>query len=127
MQDDLPFSLWLFAFVWTNALELPVWWLALRKEFPRWWQPVALCLVVNSITHPTLWYLLPRFGSEEVWIPLAEGWVTATEALLAFAALRWVAHQPARRAAVRAVAASVAANVFSTLAGMLIWRLFGFT
>lgn len=126
VRDDLPLSLWFLAFVWTNALELPVWVFALRGELARWWQPVVFCVAVNSFTHPILWYAFPRFGTEEVWLPVAESWVTLTEAALAFAALRWIAHRPARRAAVIALLASIGANAFSTLAGMAVWRAFGF-
>jgi hypothetical protein len=123
MPSDYPFATWWLAFVWTNALELPVYVLLLRRRFPRWWEPVALTFLVNTISHPTFWYLLPRFGPDLLWIWLAEAWVTVLEAAIVFAALRLRAKDlPAKRAALLAFGASLAANVFSSTAGLLIWQ-----
>ena len=122
MPSDLPFATWLLAFIWTNALELPVYVLFLRRRLPRWWEPVVLCLLVNAISHPVFWYLLPRFGPELLWLFLAEGWVTLLEAALVFGALLWRTPMPRGRAALLALAASLAANLFSSTAGLLIWQ-----
>jgi hypothetical protein len=122
VSDHLPFSTWLVAFVWTNALELPIYVLFLRRRFTRWWEPCLLCGIVNAVSHPAFWYLFPRFGSEGPWLVAAESTVTAIEAAIVFSALVWRARVPARNAAALALGASIAANLFSTLAGFLIWQ-----
>ena len=46
---------WLVPFVWTLALELPIYALCLHRSLPRWWALVGLVVAINVATHPLLW------------------------------------------------------------------------
>lgn len=116
-----PITDWLVAFVWTLALEQPVYWLLLRDRFPtRWWAPAAIVLVVNSVTHPALWYLAPYFEPYWSWLLVCESAVVLVETLLVRAAVG-VLSGP-RGAWGLAAASALAANVGSTVIGMLLLR-----
>ena len=131
---------WLRAFVWTCALELPVYVLFLRTRFAAWWAPVVLALALQAATHPALWYAMPRFAPYEAWLVVAESLVTLTEAALVWIVLTVraargpravIAPSPFRLArlplgardarASIALASSLTANAFSTLAGLLFY------
>lgn len=106
---------WKLAFVWTQAIELPVYFFLLRRQFRSWFAPVALSLFVNAVTHPLLWFVFPVFDPYPLWLAVAETSVTLTEALLVAAALRFRANR-------RALVAAVCANAISTAIGFLLWR-----
>ena len=102
-----PALVWLTLFVWTLALELPVYAVLLRE---RWRSPRQACLLVlgaNLITHPVLFLADPRSGATtlaaEVAVSLVEGLVVAA----------WLG----RPAFARALIASGCANALSTAAG----------
>lgn len=106
---------WLLAFLWTLALELPVYalWLA-----PRLRSAAATCglvLAINAITHPLLWFVMPRPASYAAYLAIGESGVVVLEAALIAGVLRrhprpvWIA-----------IGASLSANALSTAVGMLI-------
>jgi hypothetical protein len=67
---------WAWAFSLTIGVELPiVWALAGRGALPR-------AALANTLTHPTLWFLFPRFAPYVLWVMVAELWVWLVEALL---------------------------------------------
>ena len=70
--------LWLAAFAWTVALELPIY--VILTRFRRWWAPVALTLGVNALTHPLLWYALPRVEPFALFVLYGEAFVIVVEA-----------------------------------------------
>ena len=112
---------WLAAFLFTCAIELPIYAALLGPHFRRKWAPVALGLFVNLLTHPALWYVMPRWSPYGQWLVCAEGGVVAVEALL-------IAGVLARRLGVaRALAwgagSSLIANAASTLVGLALQRL----
>lgn len=72
--------LWFAAFVWTIALELPVY-VALTR-FRAWWMPVAVTVGVNALTHPLLWFVFPRIHPFAVFVLAGEASVIAVEALI---------------------------------------------
>jgi hypothetical protein len=116
---------WPVAFLWTLALELPVYTGLLGRRFAHWWSVAVLTLLVNLATHPALWFLFPRFGPPALWMALAEGTVTLVEAALITAALARSAGGPAPMAPSRgarlrlALSASLLANLFSAGIGWL--------
>lgn len=79
---DYPFSLWFYAFLWTLALEWPVYTFVLWSSLGKTRRHVFVLFLINIATHPFLWYLFPRFQPAWLWIWVAEAWVTLTETLL---------------------------------------------
>lgn len=108
--------LWLAAFAWTLALELPVYTLALERHVRGWRALVALVLAVNAVTHPLLWFAFPRLTPYALYVVVAESCVTLVEAALVLAVMR-----PRRPG--RALGASLAANATSTILGLILVRI----
>ena len=77
---------WLPAFLLTLAFEAPIVLYALRGLRAR---GAGWLLLANGLTHPALWFVLPRFF-EDYWayVLVGEALVFATEALVYAAALR---------------------------------------
>jgi hypothetical protein len=113
---------WAVAFVWTCALELPVYTLFLGRRFERWWAVCWLCLVLNITTHPALWSLFPRFEPAWFWLAVAEAVVTAVEAALVSVCL--LRSMPPRKAIALGFYSSLAANALSAGVGCL-WSALG--
>ncbi|HEX7902064.1 MAG TPA: hypothetical protein VF950_30165 [Planctomycetota bacterium] len=75
---------WLEAFVWTCAIETPLYVLALRGSFRAWWPPVLISLGLQLTTHPLMWLLFPKgsnywatFFVLETGVALVEGGLLA--------------------------------------------------
>ena len=107
---------WLVAFVWTCAVELPVYALWLGRRFHRWWTICLLVLAANALTHPALWFLVPRFSPRWLWLVVAESGVVVVETAWFSIALRRAA-TPAR--VTIGLAAALTANAASTAVGLL--------
>jgi len=137
-----PFSLWFYAFLWTLALEWPVYTFVLWSSLGKTRRHVFVLFLINIATHPFLWYLFPRFQPTWLWIWVAEAWVTLTETLLLGLFLAPNAAQerlleirttlsttassasslsPQQARWLLAFLAALFANTFSTLAGFLIF------
>lgn len=105
---------WLNAFVWTLAVELPVYALLLRGRTGPWWAPLALALGANLATHPafSLWVMwsAPRLPA----ILCAETAIALLESTLVYAL------SGQRRSWARALAVGVSANALSLGAGALV-------
>jgi hypothetical protein len=108
--------LWLFAFVWTLAIELPIYTLVLARCFQSRWAVVALTLAVNLATHPALWFVLPR--SWPHFVAIGEAAVVVIEAALV--AIVLARRAPLSDAVPRAIAAALIANAASYLAGLVL-------
>jgi len=109
---------WLAAFVWTFALEQPVYLMALRGFAARWWEPCAATLLLNLATHPALWAWALAVDPSPPQIAAAEGIVMLVEAALLGALLR---RRGSPHFARRGLVAAAAANAFSWGAGALIF------
>ena len=115
------------AFVWTSALELPVYALLLARRFESWWATLALTLALNTITHPALWLLAPLWASSTAGAVAAEAVVVLVEGLLIAGVLSLRASRsrprpPARAALGRGLGAAALANLVSALVGLLLWN-----
>jgi hypothetical protein len=102
-------ELWLRAFLWTLALELPIVYAIFRHKKVSSLAIVGIFLLANGMTHPALWFVMPRFSPYWLWILVAESLVTVGEAILY------------RRLHVSwrlALFVSILANAFSTLVGL---------
>jgi len=110
-----PIGLWARAFLATNLWEGAVHQLLLGGAVPRP-RLFAWTLLLNTVTHPALWYVVPRFEPFWAWTLIAEIGVAATESVLLGLLLARDGHdRPWRTGAVVAVLA----NVLSTIVGLL--------
>jgi hypothetical protein len=108
---------WFSAFVWTCAVETPIYVALLRRSFRTWWAPVLFSIVLQLSTHPLLWALFPRNGRYWTAFWLAEAAVVLAEGALAGLAL-W--RRGDRRPFSRGGLASLTANASSAAVGLLI-------
>jgi hypothetical protein len=99
---------WLTLFVWTLALELPVYAALLRDRLRGPRQACLLVLGVNVITHPALFLAEPLSRDAAL---AAELMVALAEGLLMAACLGRPALRPA-------LVASLSANLLSMIAGL---------
>jgi hypothetical protein len=70
---------WLWAFLFTEAVEVPIWAYALRKHARREgeerldpWACVALGFGASAITHPIVWFVFPRLAPGSYWVMTAQ-------------------------------------------------------
>jgi hypothetical protein len=108
---------WIDAFVWTCAIETPVYVLLLRRSFRDWWAPVVVSVLLQLATHPLLWFVFPTEGDYwsaffvlETTVSLVEGGLVAL--------LLWRLREP--HALVRGIGAGILANASSAAMGLLL-------
>jgi hypothetical protein len=98
---------WLAVFALTQLVEVPVVVALARRAEPRRARLVVVALLATALTHPVVWFVLPRLGLTYVaYVWLAELFAWLTEAALYARAL------PALGAP-RAILISLAANAAS--------------
>lgn len=68
LPNDHPVAEWWSAHWHTQVIEMPVYAVLLWWAFRRWWAVIPLSLVVNIVTHPTLWYLVPFWHMDGAWL-----------------------------------------------------------
>jgi hypothetical protein len=68
---------WLTAFILTLCIELPVLSVLLREEKIE--KVLFVGLLMNSITHPSLWFIFPNIIPKEYYILVGELLVTLIE------------------------------------------------
>jgi hypothetical protein len=110
---------WFTAFVWTCALEQPVYIWALRGRAARWWEPCAATLMLNLATHPILWSWALAYRPGLPGLAAGELLVVLVEAAMLAAFLR---RRGAPNCARRGLIAAAAANACSWGLGRLIFR-----
>jgi hypothetical protein len=118
---------WLWAFLFTQAVEVPIWVHALREDRRpgrlgrgrgKWppWIDVAAGFGASVITHPVVWFVIPRYapGGYVAMAMQAETFAVVVEAVYMSAlGLRW------------ALGWSLLANGASAGLGLLSRSLFG--
>lgn len=104
---------WLAAFVWTLALELPIYAWRLCAALENWRRLARVVLTLNLATHPFVFALAWSFPSDFRVLALAELGAALTEGLLAARLLR------GRASAATCLVASALANLVSCSAGLL--------
>jgi hypothetical protein len=105
---------WLLAFLFTQAVEVPVYVVALRGKRP--WVRVAVAFTASALTHPVVWLFVSAVGRAR-YVPAvvaAELFAVSTEAL-------WIQAFGVRRALLW----SALANVLSLGLGVAARTLFG--
>jgi len=82
---------WLWAFLFTQAVEVPIWASALRDHrrvapdkgpWPAWIN-VAAGFGASAITHPVVWFVIPRYapGGYVAMVVQAEAFAVVVEAI----------------------------------------------
>lgn len=114
---------WLDAFLWTLALETPIYALFLRGRLGVV-AFLATALGINAFTHPIVWNTMLRFADYETGWWVMESFAVASEAAIVGIVL---ARMNRRRTTeerhsvggivARAFLAALAANAFSAIAG----------
>ncbi|MBS1120287.1 MAG: putative rane protein [Deltaproteobacteria bacterium] len=103
---------WLEAFVLTYVIEAAIALPMLRAADPSLARRAALCWFAQLVTHPAVWFIIPRLGlSDPVTVVVAEIWALVLEGV--FYAL--VFPSAGLR---RAILVSIAANAASFSVGM---------
>lgn len=82
-------QLWPYIFVMTCLLELPIYlWLLRQAVKPAW--GLLLCLTLNLLTHPVVWFVLPALLENQVhYVLVAEAFAVIVEGLALIALTRW--------------------------------------
>lgn len=109
-------ELWLLAFLATVVIETPVvvW---LTRDLLERRSALGLALGLQCLTHPALWFGVPRFQPHWLWVACAELGVVLVEAIALGLFLRRAG--AAREVAIRRGAAvSLFANSVSALIGL---------
>lgn len=114
---------WSTAFLWTLALELPIYALFLRRRLPALSFFVAV-LGGNAFTHPIVWNTVLRFDDYDTGFRVMECFAVVCEGLSVAVAMRSVANResPPERSKVwrrcgYAFLAALVANGFSAIVG----------
>ena len=110
-----PVSAWFTAFVVTVVTEGPiVWWFARGREASVL-RVGAAVLLANLASHPAVWFIFTQLllVGTVTYTLTTEAWAVIVEAVLYALALRGVGPR-------RALAASLVANVVSSLVGVLV-------
>ncbi|MCA9668751.1 MAG: hypothetical protein KC503_24325 [Myxococcales bacterium] len=116
-----PLSKWLVAFALTLAIELPLYWLLLRRALGDA-RALGVGVGVNLATHPALWYLMPRFLPYGLWLAVSETLVFVLEGLLVAFALRSRTPLGTAAATTRGLGIALLVNAISTALGLLLLR-----
>lgn len=111
-------SAWLTAFVWTLAIELPLWAAVQAGAGARFGRVLRVALLLNLATHPLLWMTSLLLKPEFAALCGLELCVVALEAQLV---QRWGDPRPS---AARAWGGSLCANALSWGVGVLVLRAF---
>jgi len=108
---------WGEAFVWTCALETPVYVLMLRRAFRGWWAPIVVSIFLQLATHPFLWRFFPWDWGYWPAFFVGETLVVLVEGLLV-AAILWRLRE--RHPLPRGLAAALLANALSATVGLFL-------
>lgn len=108
---------WFSAFLLTLSSESLAGLLLIRQpQWPAWKVILVICLG-SCITHPILWFVLPRFFSDyTTFVTVGETWVWLTESVVMWLGLRPMTFG-------RALLNSLLINIASCLVGLILYAL----
>lgn len=118
MPLDPPLHLWARAYAETCVVEGLVHVALLRGTIVPLRRLVLVSWGLNTLTHPALWYAVPRFEPYLTWVAVAELGVWLTEAAALSVVLVRTGH-PSRSAVPHALLVTLVANVVTTMIGLL--------
>ena len=107
---------WLIAFTVTQLVEVPLYWIALRRSVDERWKRFAVAFGASLLTHPVVWFAFPRMITETYW-----GMVLAAEAFAIVVEYLVLSGFGVRRAMLW----SLGTNVTSVALGLLCRSIFG--
>ena len=114
-------SAWLSAFLLTQIVEVPIYVHALTREqpervFERWQAALLVAFAASTITHPIVWFVMPRLipSSYLLMVAVAEGFAVLAEAV-------WLRGFGLRRA----LWCALFSNAARVLVGLVLRRTFG--
>lgn len=107
---------WKIAFLWTCAIEVPVYAVLLRRPLRSWLVAIVLAIALQWLTHPALWALWPEAWSYWTAFFVCEAIVVVVEGL---ATSLLLLRYGERRPWMRGFAASFLANALSASIGLL--------
>jgi hypothetical protein len=115
-------SAWVWAFLLTQTVEVPIYLRALlsredpERAFERWQGALLVAFAASAITHPIVWFVMPRLVSSSyvLMVAIAEAFAVLVEAA-------WLRGFGLRRALWWALFA----NAASVLVGLGLRRAFG--
>jgi len=120
---------WAASFLFTQAVEIPIWTLMVRREVPAWRAALAGALC-SCVTHPLLWFVWPRvfflrrewtlpFSRYSVYLVTGEILVAVIEAFIFYIAARPGKLSKAFAVSFIANAASLGLGILARSAGLL--------
>ena len=110
---------WLIAFLVGQAIEIPIYAVALRRRFPRRGTLLLLSAAPTTLTHPVVWFVFPAlFPVDRYWTMVL---AAETFAVFAEAAILRLFSVPRPAALV----ASLTANAASVTLGLLMRTVLG--
>jgi hypothetical protein len=74
--------MWLGAFGFTQAVEMPIYWFAHRRTRGRALR-LLKCFGASALTHPIVWFVIPRAWSGSYWgmVAIAEAFAVIAESI----------------------------------------------
>ena len=110
-----PYALeWARAFALTLAIELPLYFLLLRREGFGARTALGAGLAANAVSHPLLWFSFPMFEPYVAYAAAGEAMVIGVEVAVVYAAGRMAR---IRMRTVRIVAVVIVVNAVSMVVG----------
>ena len=106
---------WLAAFTQTCLIEVPLYGLLLHKKIGVS-RGILLALTLNALSHPILWFVLPKFEPYYLWLLFGETTVVIIELLGLMIGCRAWGYKVAF---VTALGMAVSINFLSALSGLL--------
>ncbi len=110
---------WSTAFLFTLALEIPVYAVVLHRHL-RWRLFLFAILLGNSLTHPIVWNTILRFESYRTGFFVLESFAVVAEAGVILASARALGRTAPRPTILRCFGAALLANAFSAFIGPLL-------
>ena len=119
MFDAEYLGAWLFAFAFTQIVEIPIYLWALSRAHggASRARDAIVAFAASAITHPVVWFVFPRLFSPRAYVPM----LTCAEAFAVLVEAAWLRAFGVRRA----LAGSLVANGASLGLGMLSRAMFG--
>jgi hypothetical protein len=131
MLKKLTVLAWFHAFLFTQVVECPIYFFALRRAQPSKRVRVAIAFGASALTHPIVWFVIPPviyksapmlhgwalFGTSAAWVLMAVVAETFAVAAEAYYLAQFKVLRPWRWA--------LAANAASVVLGLLSRSLFG--
>ena len=106
---------WLAAFILTCLIEAPIYGLLLYKKI-GFYRSILLAFILNALSHPILWFVLPKFEPYYLWLAFGESTVVIIEMLCLMIGCRACGY---KISFLTSLAMAVGLNLLSALSSLL--------